>query len=77
MDEYLPAAVRARFHATLREAAARATADAPFAWLRLEPTTGYRALAVSLTLWPGGRDRVLAVCGAHGTDVRRAPDRSQ
>jgi hypothetical protein len=75
MDEYLPAAVRARFHATLREAAARATADAPFAWLRLEPTTGYRALAVSLTLWPGGRDRVLAVCGAHGTDVRRAPDR--
>ena len=75
MDEYLPAAVRERFHATLCEAAARATAEAPFAWLRLEPTTGYRALAVSLTLWPGGGERVLATCGAHGTDVRAAPDR--
>jgi len=72
MDEYLPAPVRERFHATLREAATRASFGAPFAWLRLEPTTGYRALAVSSTTWPGGRERVLAICGAHGADVRSA-----
>jgi hypothetical protein len=71
VDEYLAAPVRERFHAVLAEAGAGATVEAPLAWLRLEPTTGYRALALTLTTWPGGHERVAALCGAHGTDTAR------
>jgi hypothetical protein len=70
VDEYLAAPIRARFHAALAEAGARATVETPLAWLRLEPTTGYRALALTLTTWPG-QERVAALCGAHGTDTAR------
>jgi hypothetical protein len=71
LDEYLGADVRARFHAALHEAGGRATVAAPLAWVRLEPTTGYRALGLTVTTWPGGRERLSAICGAHGTDTAR------
>jgi hypothetical protein len=71
VDEYLPADVRDRFHAQLRRAGGRATASAPLAWVRMEPVSEVRAHGVTLTEWPGGADRMLAVCGAHGKDVRR------
>jgi hypothetical protein len=69
VEEYLAAQARARFHAALREAGERASAGAPLAWLRLEPISELRAHGLTLTTWPGGRQRVLATCGAHGTDV--------
>jgi hypothetical protein len=42
----------------LARAARAATAQAPLAWLRLEP--GRRGFDVRLTVWPSGEDRVLA-----------------
>jgi hypothetical protein len=72
VDEYLPSETRRAFHAVLEDAGARATADAPLAWLRLEPTTELRHHGVRLRTWPGRRERLLATCGAHGAGTRRA-----
>jgi hypothetical protein len=72
VDEYLPAEVRARFHACLQEAGARATPQSPLAWVRLEPLSSVRHHGVTLTTWPGGDERLLCTSGAHGQDVRRA-----
>ncbi len=50
---------------------AQATADAPFAWLRMEPRPNdISTMEVRLTLWPGGQDRLLAECNPHGAWVR-------
>jgi hypothetical protein len=69
VSEYLPARVRDRFVAALRDAGARATPAHPFAWVRLEPISDLRHHGIELTLWPGGDTRTVARCGAHGTDV--------
>jgi hypothetical protein len=45
-----------------------AARDAPLAWLRMEP--GDDAMEVRLTVWPPGRERLLAFAGAHGRPVR-------
>jgi hypothetical protein len=71
--EHLPDGVRGRLHACLEEAGRRAVAGSPLAWVRLEPLTSVRHHGVTLTTWPGGEERLLATCGAHGTDVRRPP----
>jgi hypothetical protein len=47
-----------------QRAAAAASAEAPLAWLRLEPAQG--RFEVRLTLWPGGDDRLLATATGHG-----------
>jgi hypothetical protein len=80
VEEYLDADQRRVLHETVRAAGARASARAPLAWLRLEPISRLRHHGVSLATWPGtgslaadGDDRVLAICGGHGADVR-APD---
>jgi hypothetical protein len=70
--EYLPAEARERFHATLAEAGSRATAEAPLAWVRLEPISAVRSHGVTATVWPGGSERLLATSGAHGTNVVHA-----
>jgi hypothetical protein len=55
--------------ATIEDAGKRATANAPFGWLRMEP--GVEMLTeVRLTTWPGGRERLLATAGFHGQPVR-------
>ena len=69
-EEYLPEATRRSFHATLAEAGARATAEAPLFWIRLEPFPGNVSYGVRLTRWPGGEERLVATCLAHGSDVR-------
>lgn len=71
VDEYLPDGIRRSFHSLLQEAGARATDAAPLAWLQLEPLTELRHHGVRLVTWPGGEDRLIATCGAHGTEVRR------
>lgn len=69
VEEYLPADVRARFHDAVAGAGRRASAAAPLAWLRLEPAGPLRRHALALTTWPGGAERMLATCAAHGSDV--------
>ncbi len=72
--QYLPAASRARIEAALSAAGARATREAPLAWLRLEPDGGAPGAAVTLTLWPGdGAPRRLARADFHGSWVDWAP----
>lgn len=59
--QYLTAEEGTAMHEAITEAGARATDDAPVAWLFLEP--GEREADVRLTVWPGGRERLLAHAG--------------
>lgn len=68
--QYLPDGTRSSIITTLREAGARATLDAPLAWLRLEPhPRDYVPAELRMSLWPA-RDgvvanRLLATSGFH------------
>ncbi|MDN2565651.1 DUF2332 family protein [Aquibium sp. A9E412] len=65
--QYLPQQSRQRIETALAEAGAAAVADAPLAWLRMEPRTTAEPFAVlRLTLWPDGETRELARCDYHG-----------
>lgn len=68
MWQYLPEPTQTRIKALIEAAGARATADAPLAWLRLEPDGAAPSAggAVTLTLWPGGEARLLARADFHG-----------
>ncbi len=65
--QYLSEAERRAFATAVAAAGARASAEAPLAWLRMEPD-GERA-AIRIATWPGGEDRLLARAGYHGTPV--------
>jgi hypothetical protein len=67
--QYFPDAVRAAVVATLVEAGARATADAPLAWVRLEPAHGMAYCELRCTTWPVGEERLLATAGFHAGRV--------
>jgi hypothetical protein len=66
--QYVDADGRRRIASALESAAARASHEGPLAYLRLEP--GAQSFEVRLTVWPGGRDELLALTKAHGTGVR-------
>jgi hypothetical protein len=70
VEEYVPAGELAAFQRAMEEAGARATARSPLGWVRLEPQPGQKRHQLTLRLWPGGEEGVLAVSGAHGTNVR-------
>ncbi|MGH7786549.1 MAG: DUF2332 family protein, partial [Candidatus Binatia bacterium] len=65
---YLSEDERQAVEAHLAAAGARATADAPLAWLRMELMTA-RDPEVRLRLWPGGEDHLLAHADAHGKRI--------
>jgi hypothetical protein len=67
VSQYLSDGERAELFGAIREAGERATADAPLAWLRMEPADDRANL--ELTVWPGGEDRLLARVGYHGSPV--------
>ena len=71
MFQYLPMASRDAVHRALIRAAAEATPEAPFAWLRFEPGPmgAYRNMEVRLALWPSGGERLLARAQPHGASV--------
>jgi hypothetical protein len=52
----------------LGRAGASATADAPVAWLRMEPAGP--VADIRLTMWPGGDEELLGTTGYHGPPVR-------
>jgi hypothetical protein len=56
------------FGSIVAKAGARATDDAPLAWLRLEPKGG--EFHVRLNRWPGGEEHHLGTASAHGQNVR-------
>ncbi len=67
VTQYLAPREREELFDALGEAGARASVEAPLAWLRMEPG-GDRA-DVHLTTWPGGEARHLARAGYHGAEV--------
>jgi hypothetical protein len=69
--QYLGEEELAAFHDQIEAASARATADAPLAWLRMEPAGDHADL--HLTVWPGGEEHHLARAGYHGTPVELLP----
>lgn len=69
MWQYLPDVVQQRVAGVLRVRGARATSASPIAWLRLEPAPEVVHASVRLTLWPGGRDELLAHSGYHGPPI--------
>lgn len=69
--QYLPGATQAGLAATIQALGAAARPEAPFAWLRMEPSAGNLALfELRLTLWPIGEERLLAEAHTHGAWVR-------
>jgi hypothetical protein len=71
--QYLPAATQHRLRRNIAEAGARASASAPLAWLRLEPTAAATAPTLRLTCWPGGDRQELASAHAHCSWVEWLP----
>jgi hypothetical protein len=65
---YVPEAERKRIHGLMSDAGARATADAPLAWLRMEGAN-FDYCEIRLRSWPGGEDRLLGRCHYHGAWV--------
>jgi hypothetical protein len=69
--QYLPAATQAGLAEAIRDLGTQAQPDAPFAWLRMEPSARDLALfELRLTLWPDGSERRLAEAHTHGAWVR-------
>jgi len=67
VSQYLSDEERETFFGHVTAAGERASADAPLAWLRMEPVDDRADL--ELTLWPGGETRRLARVGYHGSPV--------
>lgn len=66
---YVPEAERDRITAAMNAAGARATHEAPLAWLRMEGARVEEA-ELRLRLWPRGDDALLAAVHWHGAWVR-------
>jgi hypothetical protein len=68
---YLTAEAQAHFTAAAEAIGAQAMAEAPFAWLSMEPRADdITTMEVWLRLWPGGEARLIAECHPHGAWVR-------
>ncbi|MEO0484812.1 MAG: DUF2332 family protein [Pseudomonadota bacterium] len=64
--QYLPFEAQERGAAMIAEAGARATTDAPLAWVRMESDGQMSGAAVTLDLWPGGSHISLGRADFHG-----------
>jgi hypothetical protein len=73
MWQYMPAATQDALREAIEAAGARATAQAPLAWLAYEPPRADAQMELTLRLWPGGQPRVLADAHPHGRWVRWRP----
>ena len=73
MWQYLPEPMREALRQVIADAGARATRDAPLAWLAFEVVGADAQCELALTLWPGGTRRVLATAHPHGRWVRWLP----
>jgi hypothetical protein len=68
---YMSEGQQAALTAAIDDLGAQASAQAPFAWLRMEPKPNDIAtMDVRLTLWPGGEERLLAESHPHAARVR-------
>lgn len=70
MWQYMPQATRDALRAEIEAAGARASAQAPFAWLAYEAVNEAAECQLTLQLWPGGERRVLADVHPHARWAR-------
>jgi hypothetical protein len=68
--QYLAVREQRRVRALIEDGGCRASADAPLAWLRFEPSADGTCCEVRLRSWPGGAHRLLATAGYHGRPIR-------
>lgn len=68
ITEHLPPKVRERLAETMAEIGATAGADAPFAWVRMEP--GARGYETRVTMWPAKTETIVAVSDGHAQNLR-------
>jgi hypothetical protein len=65
--QYMPKESQTALVEALSAFGEEATADGPFAWLRMEPSPANPAvMELRLSLWPAGEDRLLAHTHPHG-----------
>ena len=74
--QYIDAPGRADIAAAMHAAGAAATAEAPLAWLRMEPPQPGFGVELRLRTWPGGGDRLLARAHPHGSEVEWLEDQA-
>ncbi|MDR3375101.1 MAG: DUF2332 family protein, partial [Ancalomicrobiaceae bacterium] len=67
--QYFPEATERAVAAAIERLGATATEEAPFAWLSFENEPALGAVALRLTLWPGGDAQLLATGDAHVRSV--------
>lgn len=68
--QYVPDDQQARVIAAMEAAGARATSEAPLAWISLEANRTLHRHELKLRYWPGGEEeRLLARAHAHGADI--------
>ena len=73
--QYLPQETQRGLADVIEAFGAQAKAEAPLAWLRMEPVAGNPSqIEVRLTLWPSGEERRLGACSPHGTWIAPDPD---
>lgn len=65
--QYFSADTQARVDARIRAAGRRASESGPLAWLRMEKDSLDQGHSLRLMTFPGGEDRLLAYCHAHGS----------
>jgi hypothetical protein len=60
---------RARLSVTIEAIGARASAQSPLAWLRMEFDAPARRYHTRLRVWPGGDDHLIASSSGHARDI--------
>jgi hypothetical protein len=71
--QYIAPEEQATIRSAVEAAGARASEQAPLAWLRFEPPAGDGRMELRCRLWPTGEDRLLARCHAHGARIEWLP----
>ena len=69
VTDHFDTETRTRFRGFVSGIGAHATAEAPFAWLRMEQGVAASYFETRLTQWPGGEERLIATSNAHGQDI--------
>lgn len=72
MFQYLSRSGQRGLLGVIERAGGRATPDAPFAWLRMEP--GGEQAEIRLSTWPGGATRLVSTSSYHGPPVHWTGD---
>jgi len=69
VSDHLTKDERARLAGIIEAIGAAATANGPFAWLRMEFERGSRRYQTRLRTWPGGYDELIATSTGHAREI--------